>query len=252
MRIAIVSIVAAVVLALGGCLLSPIEEEFLTPPPWILGAWAPEHHAPQPTFQFTSTGVEGLLDDEWVSFQVIIEDGRLIEEIRTESSYSVEFERNSEVETVCFSKRSLDTLSFDRITTGGSTTTTLVPWLGPVSIPCEYFETHGIATITSIGPPEEPATAIWELGLEVRFDFMPFSPIAEMDYVNPDYPDTGRRLVASCHRDPLPEWLESDGIRVGTRLRCTRYELLDETCDSVHSGPVTFRFPELCSGWSGY
>jgi len=248
----VTSILLCVMLAaLGGCM-TESDVEYLTPPDWIRGAWAPRADDTSPQFLFGTATMKGYVGVEWLDFQSLAEGGALIAERISDATYEVEYKVHGRMEMVAFAKLDEQRVRIDHVTRAGTASEELVRWSGPKSAPCEYQETHGIAVIKSISVAETHDNGAWDWGMEVQFDFTPFAPNARVDYLQPNHPDVNRKLVASCSREPLPEWLEDEGIRVGARFRCTRCELIEGTCDPTMNRSVVFLFDDLGGGWSGY
>ena len=106
--------------------------------------------------------------------------------------------------------------------------------------PCDYKNINGTAHIIAI----EPATRgpnNCKNPVSVVFNFMPLDGAANQ--ANISY--TNQRLTLGEGQNPPRAWVDSQGIKVGSRLRCVRQEIETGTCT-----PIIYSFPSLnYSGW---
>jgi len=114
-----------------------------------------------------------------------------------------------------------DTIGVDTVT---------VP--GLVGGPCTYVEFPGLATIISV-EPAPPEASNCDNAVEVTFDFVLHDP-ADVDlYLFPNWLDEGRRLTVGDGMNPPQEWVELNGLTVGSVHPCVRMEIREGTCTPV-------------------
>ena len=104
------------------------------------------------------------------------------------------------------------------------------PWGGP----CEYADTPGTATIVSVEDADPDDLNCSNDPVVVVFDFEPDDP------ASPDLAATGVQLTISEGVNPPREWVDSEGLTVGSQHPCTRRDIITGTCT-----PLLFEFPEV-------
>lgn len=105
------------------------------------------------------------------------------------------------------------------------------PWDGG---PCKYVDTPGVATIVSVESADPDALNCTNDPVEVIFDYQPDDPASA------DLAVTGRRLKISEGVNPPREWVESEGLIVGSQHVCIRRDITSGTCT-----PLLFEFADV-------
>ena len=104
---------------------------------------------------------------------------------------------------------------------------------------CEYVEISGTAKITSITEVSGENTCVD--AMEVRFDFVPDDMEAVQNFNQAGY----QKITVGAGMDPSMEWVNQQGIEVGSEVKCIKKEITEGTCT-----PVIFEFSELdFSSW---
>ena len=114
-----------------------------------------------------------------------------------------------------------DTIGVDTVT---------VP--GLIGGPCSYAKFPGLATIVSV-EPAPPDAYNCDNAVEVTFDFVPHNPADLGLYMNPGWPDQGRKLTTIGGANPSLEWVELMGLTVGSIHPAVRMEITEGTCTPV-------------------
>lgn len=113
---------------------------------------------------------------------------------------------------------------------------------GPMIVggPCKYDQIPGVAVVVSI--EEQPASEGGGCSNPVRvvFNFVPDDPDATAGYRFPERSDDGHHLTVSGGFDPPSEWVQAEGLVVGSAYPAVRKEIVRGTCT-----PVIFEFTEL-------
>jgi hypothetical protein len=100
--------------------------------------------------------------------------------------------------------------------------------------PCKYLDTLGVATIVALETPEPDVLNCPNDPVEVIFDYQPDDPASR------DLGATGLRLTISEGVNPPREWVESEGLTVGSQHVCIRRDIASGTCS-----PLLFDFADV-------
>ncbi len=100
--------------------------------------------------------------------------------------------------------------------------------------PCEYENTSGVATITSVEPASTNGLNCTNDPVEVVFDFTPD------DAADAGLAATGRTLTIGEGLNPPLSWVQAEGLTVGSQHTCIRRDITKGTCT-----PVLYRFPDV-------
>lgn len=94
----------------------------------------------------------------------------------------------------------------------------------PVGGPCTYKDIPGTATIVSVeaAPSNEYNCAN---AVQVTFDFTPTDPAAVNSYRLPTWKDTGNHFTVGGGMNPPKNWVQAQGLTVGSKHACVRSEI---------------------------
>ena len=111
---------------------------------------------------------------------------------------------------------------------------------GPVvGGPCSYSDFAGTVEIIRV-VDADPGAYNCKDAVEVLFDFVPDDPSDIDHYRFPGTSNENNRLTVSSGQNPPRSWIEDEGIAHGSKLKCVRREIKQDTCT-----PVIFFFPDL-------
>ncbi len=95
---------------------------------------------------------------------------------------------------------------------------------GPLGGPCTYADTPGVATVISVEAADPGDLNCSNEPVEVVFDFRP------LDSSRGELAASTVRLTISEGVNPPSEWVEQEGLVVGSRHACVRRDITSGTC----------------------